>query len=176
MIYMDIIVRCSTSYYPFIYSKTKLFEFLHIKLIIMKINSNPVKSFFGRIINLLWEEILRSVSVVNFKTPINTDKDEDKIKLVNIDAEYYSLQVETAVEFCFSLLCNVKTGEIFNVCGGRPIRTDKLLTGRIIRFGKTLILKVLSLLLYENDISQICGSKEKLNELLNWISKGQSHV
>ena len=144
--------------------QTHLVRFFH--------QTHRVKSVIARTFNLTGEGISASLSVGNFQTQIDAAQDGDTIKVGNLAPERDFLEVETAVALYMDLLRHGKAGEAYNVCSGKPIRIGDLLADMIARSGKNLVLEVSPLLLRENDISRIYGSRAKLDELLSRIFEG----
>jgi nucleoside-diphosphate-sugar epimerase len=126
-----------------------------------------VQSVVARTFNLTGQGISSSLSVGNFYAQINATDDGGVVKVGNLDSERDFIEIETAVSLYMSLLQYGKAGEVYNVCSGKLTRVGDLLADMIAKSGKTLFLEVSSQLVKSNDISQIYGSRSKLDALLS---------
>ncbi len=137
---------------------------------------HQVQAVVARTFNLTGEGISTSLSVGNFRKQIDAARDGDTIKVGNLDSERDFLEVTDATALYLDLMCHGKSGEVYNVCSGVPVRLGDLLSKMIESSGKSLIVEVSPQLLRVNDISRIYGCRLKLDGLLMGIPRKRSNV
>ena len=130
---------------------------------------HQVQAVIARTFNLTGDGISAALSIGHFRKQIDAALDGDTIKVGNLNSERDFLEVTDAVALYLDLLCYGKVGEVYNVCSGVPIRLADVLSEMIQSSGKSLIVEVSPQLLQVNDISQIYGSRLKLDGLLMGI-------
>jgi GDP-6-deoxy-D-talose 4-dehydrogenase len=89
-------------------------------------------------------------------------KKAETIELGNLDVEREFNDVRFVCQAYLRLLEHAQTGEVYNVCTGKPITLKAVIQLLITLSGHTLAVKVNPAFVRSNEIQRLCGSPDKL--------------
>jgi GDP-4-dehydro-6-deoxy-D-mannose reductase len=131
-------------------------------------NSYGINMNVARTFNIIGKGISNKLSVGNFIEQINHVKDGGTIVTGNLKPKRDYLHINDVIEAYWEILMNGHEGEIYNVCSGKSISMEEIVTYLINGSGKILYIKRDERFAKNNDISEIYGDNSKLLKHTGW--------
>ena len=134
-----------------------------------RVHNLPV--IIARTFNIIGQGLSEALSIGNFLLQIERAENGSTIEVGNLESYRDFLDIEQVVAHYWVLLNHGKSGEIYNVCSGKPAKMEEILRKLIQDAGKDINYLPRKDLLKSNDVSIIYGSNEKLRSLYEDISR-----